>query len=184
LLAADYRISVGIKLKPILSGLGLAALALLAALAPRPASAKTVNGSGKATIVTPLSLVNRSDLAFGAIVPSASAGTVTVDAYTEARTTSGGVTASGGTVSAAKFDGLSTAPSHLKIDVPNGSITLTRSGGTETMTVNNFELNGNKNDWVSGNDVFEFQVGARLNVGANQAAGTYVGTFNVTVNYR
>jgi hypothetical protein len=143
-----------------------------------------VSGSGTAAIVTPLSLVNRSPLSFGAIIPSASAGTVTVNPFTEVRTTTGGVTAAGGTVSAAKFNGLSTAPSHLKIDVPNGSITLTRSGGAETMSVNNFQLDGDKNDWVSGNELFEFKVGGRLNVGANQAAGVYVGTFNVTVTYR
>ena len=52
------------------------------------------------------------------------------------------------------------------------------------MTVDNFALNGNKNDWVVGSAVFNFQVGARLNVGANQMAGTYTGTYTVTVNYR
>ena len=31
--------------------------------------------------------------------------------------------------------------------------------------------------------VDSFTVGGTLNVGANQAEGAYVGTFNVTVNY-
>ncbi len=157
---------------------------LLGMLAPAPTFAATASGTGTATIVTPLSLVNTEALRFGSVIPSAAPGTVTIDAFTEARTVTGGVTAYGGTTSAAKFSGLTSPPSHLKIDVPNGSITITRVGGTETMTVSNFELNGDKNDWVPANTLFEFQVGARLNVGANQAPGTYVGTFDVTVTYR
>ena len=149
-----------------------------------PAHAKTASGTGQATIVTPLSVVNTDTLRFGAVIPSASAGTVTVDPFTEARTATGGVTAYGGTVTAGKFAGLSDGKTHLKIDVPVGSITITRVGGGATMTVDNFTLNGNKNDWVVGSTVFTFQVGARLNVAANQMAGTYTGTYTVTVNYR
>lgn len=149
-----------------------------------PAQARTISGTGQATIVTPLSVVNTDTLRFGAVIPSASAGTVTVDPFTQARTTTGGVTAYGGMVTAGKFSGLSDGTTHLKIDVPVGSITLTRVGGGATMTVDNFTLNGNKNDWVVGSTVFSFNVGARLNVAANQMAGTYTGTYNVTVNYR
>ena len=160
------------------------ALIVSALLCACPGHATSISGSGQATIVTPLSLVNTDTLRFGAVIPSASAGTVTVNPFTEARTTTGGVTAYGGTVTAGKFSGLSDGTTHLKIDVPNGSITLTRVGGGATMTVDNFALNGNKNDWVVGSTVFSFNVGGRLNVAANQMAGTYTGTYNVTVNYR
>ena len=162
------------------------ALALLgwAVLYACPASAANTTATGTAEIVTPLSLVNRTSLNFGAVIAGASSGTVTIDPFTEARTTTGGVTAYGGTVSAAKFDGNTTAQSHLKIDIPNGSITITRVGGGATMTVSNFTLNGNKNDWINATSLFTIQVGGTLNVGANQMAGTYTGTFTVTVNYR
>lgn len=170
--------------KSLLGLVALFVLVLLAVLGATRAEAATTTGGGEATIVTPLSLVNTAPLSFGNIIPSASAGTVTIDAFTEARTFTGGVTLAGGTVSAAKFQGLTSPPSHLKIDIPNGSITLSRVGGGATMTASNFELNGDKNDWVAANTLFDFQVGARLNVGANQMAGTYVGTFNVTVTYR
>jgi hypothetical protein len=160
------------------------ALVVAATAFARPALAGTQTASTAVTIVTPLSLVNTDSLRFGSIIPGASNGTVTVDPYTETRTSTGGVTLYGGAVTAAKFSGLSSNPSHLKIDVPAGSITLTRVGGTETMTANNFGINGDKNDWITSNTVFSFNVGARLTVGANQAAGTYVGTFTVTVNYR
>ena len=160
------------------------ALVVSAAVGACPVAAATQTANSQATIVTPLSLVNTDSLRFGSIIPGASAGTVTVDPFTEARTTTGGVTAYGGAVTAAKFSGLSSNPSHLKIDVPAGSITLTRVGGTETMTANNFGINGDKNDWITASTVFSFNVGAKLTVGANQVAGTYVGTFTVTVNYR
>jgi len=160
------------------------ALVVAATAFVRPALGATQTANSQATIVTPLSLVNTDALRFGAVIPSAAIGTVTVDPFTEARTVTGGVTAYGGTVTAAKFSGLSTTLSHLKIDVPNGAITITRVGGGATMLVDNFAINGNKNDWVTGTSVFTFNVGGRLNVAANQMAGTYTGTFTVTVNYR
>ena len=74
--------------------------------------------------------------------------------------------------------------------------TLTRVGGGGTMTVNNLALdptpdlvpigNGNQRRWeIQPNDgIFDFRVGGTLNVGANQAGGTYDGTFVVTVQYQ
>lgn len=149
-----------------------------------PAHAATATGNSQAVILTPLSVVNTDTLRFGDIIAGASAGTVTIDPYTEARTTTGGATAYGGAVSAGKFTGLSDGTSHLKIDVPVGSITITRVGGGATMLVDNFDINGNKNNWVPGGAVYTFNVGARLRVGANQMTGTYTGTYSVTVNYR
>jgi hypothetical protein len=175
---------VGNKRKTVLCLAGLLALVLLAMLAPVRAHAANATGAGEATIVTPLSLVNTAPLSFGNIIPAATPSTVTIDAFTEGRTAAGGAILTGGTVSAAKFQGLTSPPSHLKIDIPTTPITLTRAGGGATMTVSNFELNGDKNDWVAANTLFEFQVGAQLNVGANQLPGAYSGTFTVTVNYR
>jgi hypothetical protein len=63
-------------------------------------------------------------------------------------------------------------------------VTLSGVGGGATMTASKFHINGDKNDWVTPATVFTFNVGARLNVGANQMAGTYTGTYTVTVNYR
>ena len=149
-----------------------------------PAHAETFSGSTQVAIVTPLSLINTDTLRFGSIIAGTTAGTVTIDPFTEGRITTGGATAYGGAVSAGKFTGASDGTSHLKIDVPVGSITLTRIGGGATMLVDNFTINGNKNNWVPGGTIYTFNVGARLRVNANQMAGTYTGTYNVTVNYR
>ena len=161
---------------------GVLALALLA-LFSSPAGAATETGDSRALIVTPLRLVYDQPLSFGNLIPSAAAGTATIDPFTGVRTVTGGVTMAGGTVTRARFTGRTSPPSHLKIDIPNGSITLTGPGGA-TMTVSNFSLNGDKNDWVAADTTFEILVGGRLNVGANQPAGLYTGTFDVTVTYR
>jgi hypothetical protein len=60
---------------------------------------------------------------------------------------------------------------------------VTRVGGTETMTVTNWTQDGTTNRRIPITDTFDFWVGATLNVGANQAEGTYTGTFTVLAQY-
>jgi hypothetical protein len=67
--------------------------------------------------------------------------------------------------------------------LPSKPTTVTRVGGTETMTVSNWTLDGKSNRKVPPSQTFDFAVGATLTVGANQAQGTYVGTFDVTIQY-
>ena len=76
---------------------------------------------------------------------------------------------------------------------------LTGPGQTmvmDTMTLDTspdllFQSNGNGNGVgnqryriVSNTGIFNFQVGGRLRVNANQAPGTYQGTFSVSVQYQ
>lgn len=71
----------------------------------------------------------------------------------------------------------------MLIRLPTGPITLTQTGGTETMTVSNWTTDGHTTRQINAFEAFEFRVGGRLNVGANQADGVYVGSFDVTVIY-
>ncbi len=173
---------MGISFKPV----RLAAAAAAAALLAPPAFAGIAAGDGRAVVLEPLSLVNVTRLSFGDIAPGAAAGTVVINPDTEARTVTGGVTAIGGTVSAARFLGTGAANSNVAIiREPNGSITITRSGGTETMIVDDFTVEGGNGARQIRNDrVLDFRIGGRLLVGANQVEGTYVGTFTVIVDYR
>ena len=53
------------------------------------------------------------------------------------------------------------------------------------MVVDDFTVEGGNGARQIGNDrVLDFRIGGRLSVGANQAQGTYVGTFQVIVDYR
>jgi hypothetical protein len=64
-------------------------------------------------------------------------------------------------------------------------VTLTRSGGTETMSLGGFNSSPNgafQLDTVTGQS--SFTVGGTLTVGANQVPGTYAGSFTVSVEYQ
>jgi len=169
---------------------GLAAAACAFAVAP--AHAATAPGTGTALVVTPLSLVNIGSLQFGAIIPSATPGTVTVNQNTGIRTSTGGATLAGGSVSRAGFTGLTGGFGVVQVTIPAAPVTLTRSGGgsmTATLTLSNLPgfvfINGptNKVSIMGANTLFSFAVGGTLNVGANQLQGTYTGTFTATANY-
>lgn len=160
--------------------LGLAAL-LIAAPARLPAAQVTT--SGEVIVLRPMTLLKVEDLDFGTLISSPAAGTATVDALTSAVSTAGGVTPVASATSAAKFTGARSLRGPVQIRIPTAPIAVTRSGGTETMTVSDWTLDGKKTFVVGPNEAFEFNVGATLYVGADQAPGTYVGSFSVTVNY-
>jgi spore coat protein U-like protein len=168
------------------SARALAASTSLAAalLAPAPAHAAGAVPVAKASIgvLHPLTLVLKGDLDFGTIARTG-AGTVVIDPDTNIMTTTGGVVPLGGLPTAATFIGAAGSASVVIIRIPNGSIPITRVGGSETMLVSNFKLQGQNKRNLARQESFEFRVGATLNVGAAQVDGTYVGTFDVTVQY-
>ena len=163
-----------------------AALACVVTIvAAQPAHAASMAGSGRALIVRPGTLVNSGPLSFGALIPSAAAGTATI-ATNGTRTVTGGVTMAAGSVSSATFVGMSNPFGFLvNVGAPTpATITLNRVGGGATMTVTNFAVEGGTGlRFVPANTVLTFRVGGQLNVGANQAQGSYNGTFAITVTY-
>ena len=163
----------------------LAACALLAAGLASPSLAQTQTGTAQTVVVGRLSLLNTGPLDFGYLSSGATAGTCTIDADTGARTTTGGVTPLGGSFGAASFVGAGTPNRNVLIREPNGTITLTRLGGSETMTISNFRVNGGNGTSrkIAADGTLAFRVAGRLNVGASQRDGVYVGTFPVTVDY-
>ena len=158
------------------------AAALGAACCAPAAIAGTGSGTATVTTVRPLSVVKTDDLDFGKLIASATAGTATINASTDARTTSGGVTAAGGTPFAAHFTAAGVINAIALIALP-GSIVLTRGGGTETMTVTSISSNGPTLRLFPGTATLDVAVGGTLNVAANQVAGNYSGTFTVNVTY-
>ena len=160
-----------------------ALLALLlsagAAAAPVPA---TSNASGKASLLRPLTIIKQADLDFGALVVTG-AGTAVVDPLSGALSTTGLVTPVGPAAHPAVFTTTGSRTSNVHIRIPQNPITLTRVGGTQTMTVSAWTLDGPQNRKFPLNAAFNFAVGATLTVAAGQADGTYLGTFDVTVQY-
>jgi hypothetical protein len=131
----------------------------------------------------PLEIIKNRDLDFGYLAAPTAAGTAVIDPLTDAITSTGGVVLLGGSPHAAKFTGAAKGNNVVIIRIPKQPITLTRVGGTETMTVTNFTLEGLDKRAVAAKVAFDFRVGGTLNVNANQAEGTYVGTFDVSIQY-
>ena len=165
------------------------AAALLALVLPSAGSALPLqliapdkNSLGTARIVLPASVTKLNDMDFG-FVTVTSAGTAVLDSNSGAITTTGGVQFAGGLPHAAQFAAVSPSKTVVHILLPKQAAILTRVGGTETMTVDSWTINGNATRNVVAHELFAFSVGGTLHVNANQAEGTYTGTFNVTFNY-
>ena len=158
---------------------------LLAAPSPLLAATPAAEADAGAIVLRPLSLLKKKDLDFGTLATSPAAGTATLNPVTGVVTTTGGVTALpiGTAPSPAVFVGAGSKNAPYQIRLPKAPITVTRVGGTETMTVTNWTLDGPTNRKVGANQAFQFNVGAQITVAANQIGGTYVGTFDVTVHY-
>jgi hypothetical protein len=95
----------------------------------------------------------------------------------------GGVIKVGGTPHSARFAGATSSSAVVNIKIPNGGINITRVGGTQTILVDNFKLDGQSKRTMAQAGVFEFAVGATLHPAANQVEGVYAGTFDVTIQY-
>ncbi len=145
----------------------------------------TASATASATVVTPIAISKTVDMSFGNIAVSASAGTVVL-APAGTRTNTGGVSfpATTGTVAAASFSVTGEGSFTYAITLPSSNYTITRVSGSETMTVNTFTSNPSGTGTLSSGSQ-TLNVGATLNVGGSQVAGTYTnGTgFDVTVNY-
>ena len=143
------------------------------------AAAIEVNRSG--------TLAKVEDLDFGYIVPGTVASYIRVPATSDTvvRDTGNAVLA-GGTITRAQFHAVTLPLNLITIQLPT-TATMTRVGGTETITLDNFQHNlgpglfGIYN--VLNNGTLQFYVGARIRVVPGQAQGQYRGTFNVTANY-
>lgn len=160
--------------------------ALIAAICIVPifaARAATVGTPAEVVIVRPLSLVKTDDLRFGSIIPGGAAGTVTINAATGVRTSTGPIVLASSDHGPAHFVGLGGATVLVFFRrIGTGPITLTRAGGGATMTLNS--LTGLPAlRLFPGSGILTFDVGGTLAVTANQPAGVYSGTFDVQLNY-
>ena len=160
------------------------ALTIAGAAASGPLYAQTASADAVADIAIPSTVQRMQDLQFGDIVAGATVSTVVINPFTDSRSIqTGDATAFGGTVSAAQFQVSARPLLYYQINVPS-SATLTRNGGSQTMLVDDFTLNGASLRLIPLlTTVGNFKVGGRLTVAAAQEPGQYEGSFVVTVNY-
>jgi hypothetical protein len=172
----------------MVTSIRLAALAAAATLALTAAPALAVgpnqNATATAHIVKPLTLTWVRDLNLGTIILSG-AGTWT---GANVGITRGGVfscsnsnTTCSGATQTAQYKVTGTNNQVVTVNAPNVTMTNQNDGvSTLTLAVDN---PGTVNLANSGSAGLTFDLGGTITVGSATPDGTYVGTFNVTVNY-
>lgn len=152
------------------------------------AIAASTTGTANAVIYTPLSIVENTQMDFGGIAPDAAGGILTLNTAGAIPIIPAGFVLAGATA-AGQFTVTGEGGLQYAITFPGAPFILNGSGGG-TMTVDNFVTNPASPRTIPGvlgtagstNDVI--LVGANLNVGATQTAGTYTGTYTVQVDYQ
>lgn len=142
--------------------------------------------AGSLMAQVPISISKNTDMNFGTIAASSGGGTVLLSA-SGSRTPSGGIILPSltGTVTAAQFTVNGEPGYTYAITLPTTNFTLSESGvGPASMVVNAFTSTPSATGILTAGTQTVF-VGATLNVGASQTAGSYTNTtgFQVTVNY-
>ena len=156
-------------------------LSLPAAGNAAPVSASPT-AKGRMLLVKPLSLTRTADLDF-AVLGVTTGGSATIDPFTGVMTVTGGILHIGGTPSPARYAGAATKQTVVKIRIPKQPLLIRRVGGTETLSVNNFTLDGQDKRTLANQPSFTFAVGATITVPAGAVDGVYVGDLDVTVQY-
>ena len=168
----------------VVSSLSLAGLLLMSLPAAGWAAPETasIQSEARLLLLRPLTLVKTDDMDF-ATLGITTGGTATIDPVNGTMTVTGGVTHLAGTPSPARYAGAASKRTVVNIKLPKQPIQIRRVGGTETLTVSNFTLDGQDKRDLAAATSFRFAVGARITVPAGTADGVYAGDFDVTVNY-
>lgn len=159
--------------------------AIAALLAPGAALAASTSGSATATVIEPVSIVNENPIAFGKFTAAAGVITTTPDG---SRSASGGAAtlSSAAAGSAGQMTVSGDAHATFAISVAGGALT----GSGEPMTLSNITVAAStatgiplSSGTIGAGGTQVIRTGGQLTVAANQAAGSYSGSYLVTVEY-
>lgn len=152
----------------------------------RQSHAATAQAVTNATVVLPLTITKTVNLNFGKFMSGAAAAAGTVVVGTDnAQSVTGGVTTTAGlgaTATAATFTVTGEPSSTYALTYP-AQTALTGTGSPMTISTFSPAVDVGSVGTFDGTGTQELIVGATLNVGANQTAGSYTGTLDVAVNY-
>lgn len=136
--------------------------------------------TASATIISPIAISKTADLSFGNIAPGASGGNATVS-NAGVRSLSGTLTGPSTGITAAGFTVTGLSGASFTITLP-ASVTLTSGANSMTLDTWDNALGAGPNYTLTGGSI-SFGLGGVLHVAAAQVAGSYSGSFNVTVGY-
>lgn len=164
---------------PVIIGLSLLSLSAAAMAAPVAATPRAQASVG---LLRPLTLQRWADLDF-ATLGVTTGGTATINPVTGTLSVTGGLIPLAGTPSPARYVGAASKQTVVNIRIPKTPVLITRVGGTETLSVSSFTLDGQDKKTLAQQQSFTFTVGATISVPAGTVEGLYTGEFDVTVQY-
>ena len=158
-------------------------LPLLSLFIASGSQAATESSDVRAEIVArAITLVNTRALDFGKILPFSTAGYVQITASGSLSAVSAQVTDTSSVASSA-WTVTGEQNGRFTISLPADNTVVLSNLNASTMELTNFSHNAGSAPQLNSSGSANFNVGARLQVGASQEPGLYSGTFNVTVNY-
>jgi hypothetical protein len=166
----------------------LAALAATTAFAV-PAAAQNVpvpaNAEARGLIIQPLTFTRLSDLNFGTIISTSTAGSVTVSPLGNTRTATGGaVLAPSGPPTRALFEGYGAEGQTVVLSASFPTTLTNQSDSTRFVTFRNGTFDGALSRQIPVGGSFRVGVGGTIDIVANQAPGLYLAPFTVTADYQ
>ena len=147
----------------------------------------TATAEAKGLVLQPLTLTKVSDLDFGTIIASNTAGTVSINADSGARAVGGGVTAVPSYPgSRGLFAGAGTAGQGVILSLTAPSVLVSTTNAADTLVVTGLALdNGNTlNRTIDNTSAFAVGVGGNFAIAAGQPNGLCTAQFTVTASYQ
>jgi hypothetical protein len=148
------------------------------------AQTNSANAAATATVKKALTIAKVTDLAFGTFAGKSTATSDVIVSNAGVRSGSADMIGTAG-VAAAQFTITGENNQEVAITLPVADITLS-DGASHSMTIDDASFNCDQTVAgvaLSGTGSLTINVGATLSVGINQAAGSYTGSFAVSVNY-
>jgi hypothetical protein len=168
-------------MKNVTKILAASAFALIISNGNAFAQSAEASASASASIISPLAIAQVADMQFGNVAGCSSPSTVLLAVDGSRSVGSGCAVLTAGTSAAAEFAVSGAADNTYAITLP-ASIQIS-DGGSNEMTVDSFVSNPSGTGTLDGAGNQSLQVGATLNLAADQPAGSYSGSFNVSVIY-
>ena len=148
----------------------------------------TKANDANAQILGAITLTAAQDLEFGGIVPNSTSASTVVINSADARSIGSGtptLVTSKVTPKSGAYTVTGTGLVGYIITIPTADFNITNTTGIvhETMAVSEMTCSKGASSTFASDGTDAFKVGGTLHIAANQAAGLYTGTFNVTVAY-
>ena len=155
----------------------------LALCSASPAAAASKSAEARVYIRQPVTMTKKADLVFGDFATGTTDSIFRLNPRTgRLSKRNGNAQSLGGTQSLASIEVSGTSLMRVQLSTGQRSISIQRDGGTEVMLIDRFRFD-RRRKMLNADGEQSFDIGGQLRVGANQKAGTYRGSFEISVDY-